>query len=302
MTCYQIKDWDSYFENERSRNVDRCGFVCVPNKQHGMGFSRVMAEPDGAAIYGIFACILGACSQQKRPRCGWLTDNGLAPVQPPTHPRRAHDQPAGAPWDATDLAIKFRRPVTEVVRALEVLSSQKVGWIVAHNVEELSKTTEKPNVLPQPPTNPQPAPDAPTNHPPRMEGNGMEQKGTEGKEDSSSNPPPSEKTTEPQAAPAESDKAFELFWSAYPKKAGKLAALKAFNNAVKKIQPNAKQGDRITVAYSLAEAAKAQAATIDWLKEDGKFIPHPATWLNQGRWMDETKKPEDRYEGAFATP
>ena len=130
----------------------------------------------------------------------------------------------------------------------------------------------------------------------------MEQKGTEGKEDSSSNPPPSEKTTEPQAAPAESDKAFELFWSAYPKKAGKLAALKAFNNAVKKIQPNAKQGDRITVAYSLAEAAKAQAATIDWLKEDGKFIPHPATWLNQGRWMDETKKPEDRYEGAFATP
>ena len=25
-----------------------------------------------------------------------------------------------------------------------------------------------------------------------------------------------------------------------------------------------------------------------WQKDEGQFIPHPATWLNQRRWEDET--------------
>ena len=50
MNIYQVKDWDALFENDRSRRVEQCRFVCVPNNQHGMGFCRIMAEPDGAAI------------------------------------------------------------------------------------------------------------------------------------------------------------------------------------------------------------------------------------------------------------
>jgi hypothetical protein len=23
-----------------------------------------------------------------------------------------------------------------------------------------------------------------------------------------------------------------------------------------------------------------------WLKDDGEFVPHPTTWLNQMRWVD----------------
>jgi hypothetical protein len=299
MTCYQIKDWDSYFENDRSRNYDRCGFVCVPNKQHGMGFSRVMAEPDGAAIYGIFAMIIGACSQQKRPRNGWLTDNGLPPhVALTARSRSTNSQPPiGQPWDASDLAIKFRRPVTEINRAIEVLSNPKIGWIVVHTDETL-KTIEKPNKTEEVTPN-SPATHVPlTSDSPGKERKGKEEKGMEHK-DSPSNPP-SEKLEEPQAAPAEThDKAFEMFWQAYPKKVGKLAALKSFDKAVAKNFEKPNQAARIQFAYLLAEKAKAQSETLDWLKEDGKFIPHPATWLNQGRWMDETKKPEDRYEGAF---
>jgi hypothetical protein len=114
MKVYQIKDWNKHFENDRSRNRDRCSFVCVPNKQHGMGFCRIMAEKDGAAIYGIWHLILGACSQQSRPRNGWLTSNG--------------DQ-TGSPWGVEDLALKFRRPETEIARALDILSSKSVDWI-----------------------------------------------------------------------------------------------------------------------------------------------------------------------------
>lgn len=114
---YQIANWNTHFENDRSRQRDKCSFVCVPNKQHGMGFCRVMSEPDGAMIYGIWHLILGACSQQSLPRNGWLTVGG--------------DQ-AGSAWGVDDLALKFRRPKDEIVRAMEVLSSEKVGWIICH--------------------------------------------------------------------------------------------------------------------------------------------------------------------------
>jgi hypothetical protein len=32
------------------------------------------------------------------------------------------------------------------------------------------------------------------------------------------------------------------------------------------------------------EWQRQQAA---WMKDGGQFVPHPATWLNQGRWDDE---------------
>lgn len=117
MITYQIKDWDSNFENNKSRERLQCSFVCVPNKQHGMSFSRIMAEEDGAMIYGIWQLIIGACSQQKNPRNGWLTQDGYQ---------------TGTAWVPSDLALKFRRPVTEIERSLKVLSSEVIGWIIAH--------------------------------------------------------------------------------------------------------------------------------------------------------------------------
>ena len=68
-----------------------------------------------------------------------------------------------------------------------------------------------------------------------------------------------------------------MFWTAYPKKVGKAAALKSW----KKIKPTAELFDRILTAV---EAAKNSQ---QWQKDGGQFIPHPATWLNQGRWDDE---------------
>uniref|UniRef100_A0A2G7T8I6 Uncharacterized protein n=1 Tax=Chryseobacterium sp. B5 TaxID=2050562 RepID=A0A2G7T8I6_9FLAO len=34
-------------------------------------------------------------------------------------------------------------------------------------------------------------------------------------------------------------------------------------------------------------AITIQASSTQWLRDDGQFIPHPATWLNAGRWDDE---------------
>ena len=78
---------------------------------------------------------------------------------------------------------------------------------------------------------------------------------------------------------ADTEAAFETFWKLYPRKTAKDNARKAFA----KINPNAELLAEIMA--SLAKHATCQA----WLKDDGQFIPHAATWLNGKRWNDEVK-------------
>jgi uncharacterized protein YdaU (DUF1376 family) len=68
---------------------------------------------------------------------------------------------------------------------------------------------------------------------------------------------------------------FDEFWKAYPRKAGKKAALKAWINAK----------DKPPLSDVLAAIA-TQRRTPGWTKDGGQYIPHPATWLNQGCWED----------------
>ena len=36
----------------------------------------------------------------------------------------------------------------------------------------------------------------------------------------------------------------------------------------------------------MLDAVRKQKLSDDWTKENGKFIPYPATWLNGQRWLD----------------
>lgn len=70
---------------------------------------------------------------------------------------------------------------------------------------------------------------------------------------------------------------FDEFWQSYPHKVGKKAALSAW----KKLKPNA--GLRAKIMESL----QTQKSSHQWRRENGRYIPNPATWLNQGRWDDQ---------------
>lgn len=74
---------------------------------------------------------------------------------------------------------------------------------------------------------------------------------------------------------------FEKFWSAYPKKVGKKSAKKAFSRA------------KVPVETLLA-AIERQKCSAQWSKDNGQFIPNPATWLNQGRWDDELEPVQEK--------
>jgi hypothetical protein len=86
-----------------------------------------------------------------------------------------------------------------------------------------------------------------------------------------------EKKNNPQA-PKGADVRFDAFWRAYPNRVGKDAARSAFDK---------RKVDDDLLALMLS-AITAQAKSEKWTKDGGQFIPNPATWLNQGRWMDDT--------------
>lgn len=77
------------------------------------------------------------------------------------------------------------------------------------------------------------------------------------------------------------DPLFLKFWPLYPKRVGKGAAYRAWKKI--KPAPSQKLFDKIRLKLDV------QRETPDWKKENGKYIPHPATYLNQRRWEDEVE-------------
>lgn len=76
---------------------------------------------------------------------------------------------------------------------------------------------------------------------------------------------------------------FPRFWSDYPKKKSRGQALKAWL----RLKPSEQLVTEILAAIGRAKTSD------DWRKEGGKFIPHPATWLNAEGWLDETVDPRE---------
>jgi len=73
------------------------------------------------------------------------------------------------------------------------------------------------------------------------------------------------------------DDLFNQIWALYPKKVGKALAKEAFQ----KIKPNKMLFD------TMIKAIETHSSSRDWTKENGQYIPHLSTWLNQERWEDE---------------
>ena len=81
----------------------------------------------------------------------------------------------------------------------------------------------------------------------------------------------------PKPAPDHAPELFAQFWARYPRKRGKQAAIRAWE----RIRPDE------ALCGVMLEALGRDAASRQWNAQEGRFIPHPATWLNQGRWEDE---------------
>ncbi len=84
---------------------------------------------------------------------------------------------------------------------------------------------------------------------------------------------------------------FAEFWRRYPRKVAKAAALKAWC----RIAPSA------TDATTILAALDQQVRSTDWQRDEGRFVPYPATWLNGRRWEDEAAPSPDVDAGLAAS-
>ena len=73
------------------------------------------------------------------------------------------------------------------------------------------------------------------------------------------------------------DDNFNQFWKEYPRKTGKGEALRSWL----KLRPSKELSAGIIASVAIHKECR------DWKKDDGRFIPLPATFLNQSRWEDE---------------
>lgn len=105
--CYKIKDWESVWENYRSREVAEVRYVSLPVRRKSEARIELMLDDNGLAAFGLFilAVEIAACC----PVRGVLADD-----KGPLTPKR--------------IALRIGRPVAQV----EALHGMLVacGWLV----------------------------------------------------------------------------------------------------------------------------------------------------------------------------
>ena len=70
---------------------------------------------------------------------------------------------------------------------------------------------------------------------------------------------------------------FDEFWELYPRKTNKSKAKVTFNNMVRNED----------TFNQIKKDLQNRKGFDDWKKDNGKYIPHPTTYLNGKRWEDE---------------
>lgn len=92
------------------------------------------------------------------------------------------------------------------------------------------------------------------------------------------------------------DDGFDRFWEVWPKKVAKSRAKSAWDRAVKErrivldIFDGAKKAvrdEQITIDALIRNVEERGRLDRQWIKDDGEYIPNPATFINQSRWLDQ---------------
>ncbi|MNJ36575.1 hypothetical protein D3C77_313680 [compost metagenome] len=80
---------------------------------------------------------------------------------------------------------------------------------------------------------------------------------------------------------------FDRFWKLYPKKKSKADAEKAF----------AKLKMTEELFSVMISSLSTQAASRDWTKDGGQYVPMAGRWIREKRWEDETAPAQSRHNG-----
>ena len=116
----KIRDWEHHFENNRTRELKSLGWVPLPNRQDGDGYTELLDHKDGASHYGAWVAIVQVASRCD-PR-GTLLRDGRTSLH---CSKIAHD--------SASLSRMTRIPKHILQAAIERLIS--IGWLEAVETE-----------------------------------------------------------------------------------------------------------------------------------------------------------------------
>ena len=115
-TLIVVRDWNRLYENSRSRQIEKLGWVMIPNRHDGEGYATIITHERGPEIFTAWILILQVAS-----RC---------------HPRGSLMKDNGQPHDSTSLALKTRGLKEWFDLAIPLL--KETGWLALEEV-----TTER---------------------------------------------------------------------------------------------------------------------------------------------------------------
>lgn len=118
---YRIRNWKGCFEVSQNGACKTWSWIAVPIKHDGKSFRRLMALPNGQAIYGAWI-LIAAVAAKCEPR-GTLLDDGV-------------------PLTAEDLHFKTGAPEALFAEALEALKSDRIGWLELVELEHARASLE----------------------------------------------------------------------------------------------------------------------------------------------------------------
>lgn len=79
------------------------------------------------------------------------------------------------------------------------------------------------------------------------------------------------------------EEAFVKFWIEYPRKENRIRAEYYWKGLFHET-PRTK---RLELYQEIMKGLRTQKASPKWMEENGRFIPHPSSWINGRRWRDE---------------
>ena len=113
-TLYQIKNWDTNYENAKSRTINNPAHVYMTNKHDGLQFRKLIAKKDGAEIFAAFVLMAEICSKQAPPRQGYLSNDGTE---------------LGRPYTAEDLEFMTGLKAKAFEGAFQTLANDGFTWL-----------------------------------------------------------------------------------------------------------------------------------------------------------------------------
>jgi hypothetical protein len=114
---WRVKNWDTIYENNRSRVIENTSWVPIPNKHDSDGYTLVIEHDHGAMHYGAWCALVQVASKCK-PRGTLVRD--------------------GKPHTAESLARQTKIPASVFREAIPRFLSPEIGWLEEVNVSRAS--------------------------------------------------------------------------------------------------------------------------------------------------------------------